>query len=473
MKPTYEELESRCRELEERNAKLEDRCEKLEALLTKALDRIATLEEQLNQNSANSSKPPSSDFKRNSRGIKSKRRPKRDGFARALLPLDQVDKFETCSIDSCPNCGSSQLQSVGDPLILQQVELPQVKGIVTQYERQLHRCTCCHEKTVAPLPNGIPNSAFGPRLMALLANLTGVLHLSKDDARQLVLDLYGVSISDGSVANVEERVSVALQPINERIHNFVTQSQFCKHFDETSWRDSGLTHYVWVASTKQAACYRIHRHRSMEAFKAIAGRLNSSAPIVTDRYAVYNSTENPHQYCIPHLIRNFRRFAQRDGPDGEIGSKIEKELQYLSHTHGQFRLGKVSLASYKQRLRHCRKRIDDLFMDALVGGTGEDFATLCQKLLLDDFEKLWTFLKFSDAEPSNNLAERDLRRIVLWRKKSYGTRSFRGQRYAETISSVAATCRRQGRRIFDFLVEAVASFYRADTAPMIQPSLGF
>ena len=116
--------------------------------------------------------------------------------------------------------------------------------------------------------------------------------------------------------------------------------------------------------------------------------------------------------------------------------------------------------------------MDDFLMDGLVGGS-EDLAALCQKLLLDDFEKLWVFLRFSDAEPSNNLAERDLRRIVLWRKKSYGTRSTRGQAYVEIISGVAATCRRQGRKVLDFLVQAVESFYRNDTAPMIQPNLGF
>jgi len=472
MKPTYEALEAHNQELAARNQELEARCQKLEKLLKKALDRIAVLEERINQNSNNSSKPPSINLKANTLPRKRKARRSRGGFARALLPLDQIDHHKVCELQECPHCGSDALSLKAHPVILQQVELPQVKGIVTQYDRYNYRCDSCRSSLIAPLPEGVPNSAFGPRLMALVGTLTGVFHLSKDDAKQLIGDLYGIEVSDGSVINIEERIEAALHPSYEQIHRFVTESLFCKHFDETSWRDSGKTHYVWVAATKQAVCYRIDRHRSKEAFRAIAGKLNKLAPVVTDRYGAYNDMENPHQFCIPHLIRNFRRYAQRDGPDGCIGSKIEKELQYLSHVHGQYRRSLLSRASWSQRIRRCKARVDDLFIDALVSGS-KDLGDLCEKLLLHDFDKLWTFQRHKDAEPSNNLAERDLRKIVLWRKKSYGTRSERGQRFVQTISSVAGTLRRTRAGVLDFITDAVVRFYRGTEAPMIQPVYGF
>lgn len=465
MKPTYEELETRNRELEAR-------CEKLEGLLKKALDRIARLEEQLNQNSNNSSKPPSSDHKSNTRHSKNRNRKPRQGITRALLPLDQVDKHEICEAHGCPHCGSVDLASKGDPIILQQVELPEVKGIVTQYDLHNYHCRACKSSVLAQLPEGVPNSAFGPRLMALIANLTGVFHLSKDDAKQLLSDLYGIDVSDGSIINIEARVTQALNPIYKRIHGFVTESIFCKHFDETSWRDCGKTHYVWVAATKQAVCYRIDRHRSKEAFEAISGGLNVLAPVVTDRYSAYNDLKNPRQFCIPHLIRNFRCFGQRDGPDGRIGSAVEKELQFLTHTHSLYRKNEISTVTYSQRIRRCKCRVDNLFMEALVEGS-DDLGKLCEKLLLDEFDNLWTFKAHHDAEPSNNLAERDLRRIVLWRKKSYGTRSDGGQAFVQTISSVAGTLRRSGANIFSFITDAVVRFYQGLDAPMMQPNHGF
>ena len=308
--------------------------------------------------------------------------------------------------------------------------------------------------------------------MGLIGSLTGVFHLSKDEAKELIKSLYEIEISDGSVINIEERVAIALRPINERIHGFVTESIFCKHFDETSWRDKGTNHYVWVAATKQAVCYRINRQRDKEAFWKIAGNLNPIAPIVTDRYGAYNKLANPHQFCVPHLIRNVRKFAQRKGVDGIMGLAIEKELQYLTHTHAEYRKKVISKICWSQRLRRCRKRMEELFLDVLVSAS-KDFGDFCEKLLFDDFEKLWTFRKYQDVEPSNNLAERDLRRIVLWRKKSYGTRSERGKVFVQTISSVVGTLRRAGRNVVHFLTEAVIQFFSGAEAPKIQPIYGF
>ena len=57
MKPTYQELEQ---ELTSTKARLIA----VEALLKKALNRIEALEKQLDQNSKNSSKPPSTDQKK-------------------------------------------------------------------------------------------------------------------------------------------------------------------------------------------------------------------------------------------------------------------------------------------------------------------------------------------------------------------------------------------------------------------------
>jgi transposase len=308
--------------------------------------------------------------------------------------------------------------------------------------------------------------------MALVSGLTGVFHLAKDDVRLLIKDLYDIDISDGSVINIEERVAKALAPTYEGICQFVTESDRCKHFDETSWRDCGQSHYVWIACTKEAVSYRIDRHRSKAAFMAIAGNLNPSAPVVTDRYGVYRSLKNPHQYCIPHLIRDFRRYSQRDGPDGAVGLPIEKELQKVCHIHRLYREKKIFRGHYRKRIARSRKRLIELLTDGVAEGSSQ-LSDLCCKLLCDDFHHLWVFHDHAGADPSNNLAERHLRRLVLWRKKSYGTRSARGQAFVATISSVSETLRRNGVNILGFLTDSVERFYRGQTAPLMRPEYGF
>lgn len=64
--------------------------------------------------------------------------------------------------------------------------------------------------------------------------------------------------------------------------------------------------------------------------------------------------------------------------------------------------------------------------------------------------------------PTNNHAERMLRFAVLWRKRSLGTRSDRGERWAERILSLRQTCRLQGKRTYPVLVNAIESFFAGE-----------
>ena len=456
MKPTYEELEALL--------------VKTQNLLRLALERITALEEKLNKNSKNSSQPPSKDRKPNGDDQTNKEKKSRSGTNRALIPPEKVDQFIDCILNRCPDCNSNDLVKDAQSECLQQVELPEVKATVTQFNRFRYTCTCCGNRSTADLPIGIPNSAFGTRLMTLIAMLTGAFHLAKRDAICLVKNLYGIDICEGSIINVEERVGNAIEEVYQRIHRVVTKSLSSKHFDETSWRNCGKNGYVWVASTSQAVCFKIDAHRSKEAFLNFVGTLTPS-PVVTDRYAVYNEISEDHQYCLAHLIRDFRKYGERKGVDGEIGLKIEKELQAACKIHKRFRKDEISLKSRVHRLRYSRKRLENYLIDGLANGSDE-LAKFSENIL-DRFDKLWTFAKFSNVDPTNNLAERDLRKIVLWRKKSYGTRSLRGQRFVERISTVCGTLKRTGQNIFDFLKKAVSDFYSGFEAPHISPACGF
>ena len=182
MKPTYEELEAKLQRTEE--------------LLKLALEEIAKLKAQLNRNSSNSSKPPSTDQKANTTEKENKNpRASREGKARPSFPPDKIDKQVQCTQENCPHCGSSKIHLNGLPSeILQQAELPEIKATITEYLLQKYSCSECGGNSTAPLPLGIPDSAFGPKLMGLLATLTGVLHVAKREAVQLIKDLYDVDM---------------------------------------------------------------------------------------------------------------------------------------------------------------------------------------------------------------------------------------------------------------------------------------
>lgn len=455
VKATYEELEAKLKITEE--------------LLRKALEEIAKLKERLDLNSKNSSKPPSTDQKGNTADKEKRAREPRAGKSRDPFPAEKVDQHIQCTQAHCPHCGSSFLQLSGQCEVLQQAELPQVKALITEYELLKYACLGCGKNSTASLPEGVPDSAFGPKLMGLMALLTGLFHLSKREAIELIKELYGIDMGVGSVPNIEERVAKALDPIYHRIHTFVLGGKLCNHFDETGWRDSGKRHFVWLASCEQAAFYRIDRGRSREAFQKLVGKEAKDLKAVTDRYAVYASI-GVHQYCLAHLIRDFKGYAERDGPDREIGEALVKELSRVCHIHGKYREGKISWGQRNRHLGHRKRKVEAWLEEGMANGSEALYGL--SETLLEDFDKLWTFTRERGMEPTNNLAERDLRKLVIWRKKSYGTRSLRGQNFVERITTVGQTIKKQGKGVLKIIQEAVVSFYAKVKPQLVFEALG-
>jgi len=478
MKPSYEELEIQlCQTKRElagtRKELLQTKRELAETkgLLVIALKKLADLEEKLNLNSKNSSKPPSADQKGDTSFKLPKIRSNREGFFRAMIPSERIDKRITCTQEICPHCGSHDIKlREQSPEILQQIELPEIRALAMEYALSKYSCNACGKNSTAKLPEGVPYSNFGPKFMAIMTTLTGLFHLAKREVIQIAKNLFDIDIGLGSISNIEERVSQALDPVCQRIHTYIIESTFSKHFDETTWRDSGKRHFVWIASCQHAAYYLIDRTRSAEAFRRLVGKELHDFSAVTDRYAVYNSIEQ-HQYCFAHLIRDFRKYFERDGPDREIGGALVKELSLACQLHKKYREGKIGLAERDRRLEQRKCIVETWFEDGMANGS-DKLSRLCEKLL-DNFDKLWVFMEVSGMEPTNNLAERDIRGLVIWRKKSYGTRSERGRRFVEVITGVSQTLKKNKKNVFTFLQEAVMNFYRNEDAPFICESLGF
>lgn len=82
-------------------------------------------------------------------------------------------------------------------------------------------------------------------------------------------------------------------------------------------------------------------------------------------------------------------------------------------------------------------------------------------------EALWTFVTHEGVEPTNNHAERELRAFVLWRKRSFGSQSDRGDRFAERLMTVAHTARKRGKNVLDFIVRSVTAHVHGTTPPSL------
>ena len=77
------------------------------------------------------------------------------------------------------------------------------------------------------------------------------------------------------------------------------------------------------------------------------------------------------------------------------------------------------------------------------------------------------FVAQENVEPTNNHAERVLRRGVLWRKSSFGCTSERGCRFVERLLSVGQTLRLQRRPVLAFLVQSLNAHRTQQTKPAL------
>src|SRR5204863_8397696 len=96
-------------------------------------------------------------------------------------------------------------------------------------------------------------------------------------------------------------------------------------------------------------------------------------------------------------------------------------------------------------------------------------ATFCTNLL-ELLPAVWRFAVTDGVEPTNNHAERVLRRGVLWRKNAFGSHSAAGCRFVERLLTVVQTRRLHDRSVLTYLYEALVAHRKGLPAPSLLPA---
>jgi transposase len=256
-----------------------------------------------------------------------------------------------------------------------------------------------------------------------------------------------VPISLGAIQKVLDRVAQAIEPHYRAIATQVRHAPV-NYIDETPWFCRHTLQWLWVMTSEVGALYMIHPHRSKEAFAALID--DWAGILVSDGYGVYRNWVQARQTCLAHLIRTARSLAERQNVElAACGAWALAELQRLCHMATAPPTGGAWRAWYA---RLCK--LIEQYHDRT------DEAGRFARRLLREMDALWVFLAQHGVEPTNNRAERALRGGVLWRKRSLGTASTKGNRWVERILSLRETCRLRARSTYTVLVDAVTSFFR-------------
>jgi len=445
-------------------------------------ERVRELEARLGRDSSNSSRPPSSDPPWAGRG---KRRPPappgsrrpggqpgHSGHFRALVPPERVDAVVAHWPARCTGCAAPLAEGAGsagdaDYVAHQVTELPVLRAQVT--EHRLHRVACatCGATTRATLPRDVPAGAYGPRLQAAVATLSGGYRLSRRAVADLCDTLLEAPLSVGSVDALCQATSAALaQPVAEAAAT-LPQAPVV-HADETPWKQGKTRPWLWVAVTALVSVFRIATGRDRGVIQALIGEAYTGT-LVTDRYSAYAWLDVAYrQVCWAHLNRDLQALVDRGGPAAPLGKEALVVAHDLFTVWHQYRTGVLDRAALQAALQPVEDALAALLH---AGQTNADTqaAGLC-RALLRLWPALWTFAEVEGVEPTNNMAERALRPAVLWRKSSFGTPSDGGARFVERLLTVSATCKQQGRSVLDYLTTVCTAAQHGQTIPSLLPA---
>src|SRR5262245_10010221 len=443
------------------------------ALVMELLRRLAQVEARLNQTSRNSSKPPSSDppgarprATKEPTGRKAGGQPGHEGHGRKLQPENEVDQIIEVRPERCGQCGTLLLGEDPEPERHQVTELPGIAPIVMEYRRHCLWCVACGAQTQAAWPATMPLGSFGPRVQATVGYLTGRIGASQREVQDIFATLYQMEVSVGGIGALEQAMSTSLVTPVQEAKRYV-QHQPVRNADETSWREKGKRRWLWISVTPLVTIFRLLQTRGAAGAQELLGEVVWGI-IGTDHYAGYHWIDpRQRQLCWAHLKREFLAWSERAGETARIGRvllAIEKQLFVLWY---RVRDGTLAWADFQVAMQPLMARVKTLLQEGVAGADAKVQGT-CRNLLKRE-AALWTFVWEPGVEPTNNSAERPLRRAVLWRRRSFGTQSEAGSQFVARILTAVTTLRQQRRDVLDYLTAACTAAICKTPAPSLLP----
>ena len=431
--------------------------------------RVDALEGQVNKNSRNSSKPPSSDGLRK-KPAQPRRRGERPSGGQPGHPgqtrrmVDRPDEVVDVRPSGCCGCGrelESQPSRIKERR--QQWDIPPTKIHVREFRQHEVECTCgqCH---YGEFPTGIsPNVSYGPRLKAYAVGLIEGHFVGLRRTAEILGDQYGIRPSDGTLQNWILQASLRLHPAYEASGEQIRSAEVT-HVDESGMRVNGKLHWLHVAATGQAVYYTTHEKRGREAMDA-AGILPSfQGCAVHDHWKPYFGYDGfSHALCNAHHLRELRAFEESTGHEWPVALRellIEgKKAVASAQQDGRQALELVEVESLLERYDQQIATGLSLFPIRPPDPndkrrTKQHSATnlLCR---LRDFKtEVWRFLTDWQVPFDNNAAERLVRPVKVKLKVIGGFRSVGGATAFCILRSVWETSKLNARNPFDVLREA-------------------
>lgn len=439
------------------------------AKITELEERIKSLEEQLNKNSRNSSKPPSTDtYSKTKPKVKSRRKKsgKKAGGQNGhpgttLMMVDNPDETILHKVNQCKNCCTS-LEEEGaiDYEIKQSFDIPPITLKSTEHRAEIKHCPKCGHINKAKFPDDITQSTqYGPRLRALTVYLHDYQLIPYDRCCELLSDIYGCEISPATLIRAENECFEKLEGFENEIKNLLNQSHVI-HCDETGMRINGVRNWLHVASTDKMTCYFSHPKRGSEAMDGMNVLPYFDGVAVHDFWKPYYKYGCKHSLCNAHLLRELigvsETYNQQWSQDMEdlliCIKKCVDETRDKSDRLGMEQIKNFEVmydSITKMGLEENQSLLDSHTQPKKRGKRKQTKVKNLLDRFIDYKGDILRFMYDFKVPFENNQAERDVRMMKVQQKISGTFRSTQGARSFCSIRGYISTVKKNTISVID------------------------
>jgi transposase len=420
--------------------------------LTARLAALETKAPEPRKDAHNSSVPPSQTPKANlptgpRAGTRCEASVGRAGGGRPLHP--EPDQVIMAQAKACPHGGGTVQAHEQQPhAVYDKIELPPVKPIVTRVEQYAGQCPHCGQFYVAPVPVGLePGTPFGASIQSLATYLRYTHAISYVRLSALFIQVYGVSISEGALANLFQRVKSRL---DDRVTEILTRLRSSRLIcsDETSARVHGRTQWEWVFQNAEACVHVIRPSRGHGVIHEVLGDYRPTV-WMSDLYSAQkHHPAEEWQVCLAHQVRDCQ-FALEAG-DTVFAPRMKAVLLRAFAIHKR-RDTIVASTLYQYRC-DLQRRVNR----CLALQPANPHGRRLQKRYAKIQDHLFLFLDDAAISPTNNSSEQAIRMSTVFRKVTNGFRSEWGRDLFAAVRSVVNTGKRHGLSAYQAIQKALA-----------------